>query len=57
MEEAANELINMLMEFDHSQKEEKKVEEESSTEKKTIDPLNAEGCILCGMFEIPHQAM
>ncbi len=38
MEEAANELINMLLEFDHSQKEEvEKVEEESCTEGKNID--------------------
>ncbi|XP_072250743.1 dynein axonemal heavy chain 5 isoform X1 [Leuresthes tenuis] len=44
VEEAANELINMLMEFDHSQKEEEeKVEEESCSESKTIDHLDSEG--------------
>ncbi|XP_037533193.1 dynein heavy chain 5, axonemal [Nematolebias whitei] len=44
VEEAANELINMLMEFDHSHKEEEgKVEEESNAEKKTMDHLNTEG--------------
>lgn len=38
MEEAANELINMLLEFDHNQREEvEKVEEESCAESKTID--------------------
>ncbi|XP_070823538.1 dynein axonemal heavy chain 5 isoform X4 [Chaetodon trifascialis] len=36
VEEAANELINMLLEFDHNQREEvEKVEEESCTESKT----------------------
>ena len=46
MEEAANELINMLMEFDHSQKEEEeKVEEESCSESKTIDHLDSEGML------------
>ncbi|XP_027143184.1 dynein heavy chain 5, axonemal isoform X2 [Larimichthys crocea] len=38
VEEAANELINMLLEFDHNQREEvEKVEEESCAESKTID--------------------
>ncbi len=38
MEEAANELINMLLEFDHSQREEaERVEEESCAEGKNID--------------------
>ncbi|XP_063344566.1 dynein axonemal heavy chain 5 isoform X2 [Pelmatolapia mariae] len=38
VEEAANELINMLLEFDHNQREEvEKFEEESCTESKTID--------------------
>lgn len=56
VEEAANELINMLMEFDHSHKEEEdKVEEESSAEKKTLGHLNTEGCFWFGMFEILHQ--
>ncbi|KAM9353789.1 dynein axonemal heavy chain 5 isoform 2-T2 [Symphorus nematophorus] len=44
VEEAANELINMLLEFDHSQREEvEKVEEESCAESKTIDRLDSEG--------------
>ncbi|XP_034058617.1 dynein heavy chain 5, axonemal isoform X1 [Gymnodraco acuticeps] len=44
VEEAANELINMLLEFDHNQKEElEKVEEESCAESKTIDHLDSEG--------------
>lgn len=44
MEEAANELINMLLEFDQSQKgEAEKVEEESSTENKAIDRIDSEG--------------
>ena len=44
VEEAANELINMLMEFDHSQKkEEKKAEEASFTQSKTMDHLESEG--------------
>ncbi|KAM9353790.1 dynein axonemal heavy chain 5 isoform 3-T3 [Symphorus nematophorus] len=43
VEEAANELINMLLEFDHSQREEvEKVEEESCAESKTIDRLDSE---------------
>lgn len=44
VEEAANELINMLLEFDHSQRdEEEKVEVESSAESKTIDHNDSEG--------------
>ena len=44
MEEAANELINMLLEFDHNQKEEvEKVEEESCAESKTVDHIDSEG--------------
>lgn len=44
MEEAANELINMLLEFDHGRKEEaEKVEEESSAENKAIDHIDSEG--------------
>lgn len=44
VEEAANELINMLMEFDHNQKEEeKKVKEESCTQSKTTDHLESKG--------------
>ncbi|XP_054476940.1 dynein axonemal heavy chain 5 isoform X2 [Anoplopoma fimbria] len=44
VEEAANELINMLLEFDHNQKEEvEKIEEESCTESKTIDHIESEG--------------
>lgn len=46
MEEAANELINMLLEFDHNQREEvEKVEEESCTESKTIDHFDSEGML------------
>lgn len=46
MEEAANELINMLLEFDHSQRdEEEKVEVESSAESKTIDHNDSEGML------------
>ncbi|XP_040900387.1 dynein heavy chain 5, axonemal isoform X1 [Toxotes jaculatrix] len=44
VEEAANELINMLLEFDHSQREEvERVEEESCTESKTMDHIDSEG--------------
>ncbi|XP_044063805.1 dynein axonemal heavy chain 5 isoform X5 [Siniperca chuatsi] len=44
VEEAANELINMLLEFDHNQKEEvEKEEEESCAESKTIDHIDSEG--------------
>ncbi|XP_022609362.1 dynein heavy chain 5, axonemal [Seriola dumerili] len=44
VEEAANELINMLLEFDHSQREEvERVEEESCTESKTMDHMDSEG--------------
>lgn len=44
VEEAANELINMLLEFDHSQREvEEKTEEESCAESKTIDHNDSEG--------------
>ncbi|XP_074540218.1 dynein axonemal heavy chain 5 [Halichoeres trimaculatus] len=44
VEEAANELINMLLEFDHSQREvEEKTEEESRAESKTIDHNDSEG--------------
>ncbi|XP_059194328.1 dynein axonemal heavy chain 5 [Centropristis striata] len=44
VEEAANELINMLLEFDHNHREEvEKVEEESCTESKTIDHNDSEG--------------
>ncbi|XP_008301685.1 dynein heavy chain 5, axonemal, partial [Stegastes partitus] len=44
VEEAANEVINMLLEFDHDQKEEvEKVEEESCTESKAIDHIDSEG--------------
>ncbi|XP_061572400.1 dynein axonemal heavy chain 5 [Cololabis saira] len=43
VEEAANELINMLMDFDHNQKEEEeKLKEESNTQSKTIDNLESE---------------
>ncbi|XP_040900391.1 dynein heavy chain 5, axonemal isoform X5 [Toxotes jaculatrix] len=43
VEEAANELINMLLEFDHSQREEvERVEEESCTESKTMDHIDSE---------------
>lgn len=46
MEEAANELINMLLEFDHNQREEvEKFEEESCTESKTIDHNDSEGIL------------
>lgn len=46
MEEAANELINMLLEFDHNQREEvEKFEEESYTESKTIDHNDSEGIL------------
>ncbi|KAM9310817.1 dynein axonemal heavy chain 5 [Pholidichthys leucotaenia] len=44
VEEAANELINMLLEFDPSQKEEEeKTEEESCTESKTTEHVDSEG--------------
>ncbi|XP_076594400.1 dynein axonemal heavy chain 5 isoform X3 [Chaetodon auriga] len=44
VEEAANELINMLLEFDHNQREEvEKVEEESCAESKTVDHIDSEG--------------
>nr|XP_046256822.1 dynein axonemal heavy chain 5 [Scatophagus argus] len=44
VEEAANELINMLLEFDHNQREEgEKAEEESCAESKTIDHVDSEG--------------
>ncbi|XP_032373613.1 dynein heavy chain 5, axonemal isoform X1 [Etheostoma spectabile] len=44
VEEAANELINMLLEFDHNQREEvEKIAEESCTESKTIDHIDSEG--------------
>ncbi|TNN79750.1 Dynein heavy chain 5, axonemal [Liparis tanakae] len=44
VEEAANELINMLLEFDHNQKEEvEKIEEESCAGSKTIDHIDSEG--------------
>ncbi|KAM7382615.1 hypothetical protein PAMP_002338 [Pampus punctatissimus] len=45
VEEAANELINMLLEFDHNQREEEveKIEEESCAESKTIDQIDSEG--------------
>lgn len=44
MEEAANELINMLLEFDHNQREEvEKVEQERCTEGKAADHMDSEG--------------
>uniref|UniRef100_A0A4W6ENQ8 Dynein axonemal heavy chain 5 n=1 Tax=Lates calcarifer TaxID=8187 RepID=A0A4W6ENQ8_LATCA len=44
VEEAANELINMLLEFDHNQREEvERVEERSSIESKTMDHIDSEG--------------
>ncbi|XP_029359358.1 dynein heavy chain 5, axonemal isoform X2 [Echeneis naucrates] len=44
VEEAANELINMLLEFDHVQREEvERVEEESCVERKTMDHADSEG--------------
>lgn len=44
MEDAANELINMLMEFDHNQREEgEKPEEENSPENKMLDHIDSEG--------------
>lgn len=44
MEEAANELINMLLEFDHNQKEEvEKVEEDGSTESKAVGHIDSGG--------------
>lgn len=47
MEEAANELINMLMEFDHSQREEvEKVEVESCAESKPTDHNESEGMLI-----------
>lgn len=46
MEEAANELINMLLQFDHSRKEEaEKMEEESCAESKTVDHIDSEGTL------------
>lgn len=46
MEEAANELINMLLEFDHNQREEvERVEERSSIESKTMDHIDSEGIL------------
>lgn len=47
MEEAVNELINMLLEFDHNHREEvERVEEETSTESKTAEHQEYEG-MLC----------
>ncbi|XP_039973302.1 dynein heavy chain 5, axonemal [Xiphias gladius] len=44
VEEAANEVINMLLEFDHSQRDKvERVEEESCTESKTMDHMDSEG--------------
>ncbi|KAJ0065958.1 hypothetical protein NL108_000216 [Boleophthalmus pectinirostris] len=44
VEEATNELINMLMEFDHNQREEaEKTEEESPLENKPVDHIDSEG--------------
>ncbi|KAF7655270.1 hypothetical protein LDENG_00058640 [Lucifuga dentata] len=44
VEEAVNELINMLLESDHSQREEEeKAEKESSTDSKTMDHMDSEG--------------
>ncbi|XP_047189213.1 dynein axonemal heavy chain 5 isoform X3 [Scophthalmus maximus] len=44
VEEAANELINMLLEFDHNQREEvEKVEQERCTEGKAADHMDSEG--------------
>ncbi|KAM8735049.1 dynein axonemal heavy chain 5 [Acanthopagrus schlegelii] len=44
VEEAANELINMLLEFDHNQREEvERVEEESCTGSKNVDHIDSEG--------------
>lgn len=46
VEEAANELINMLLEFDHNQREEvEKIEEESCAESRTIDQIDSEGIL------------
>lgn len=46
MEEAVNELINMLLEFDHSHREEvERVEEETSTESKTAEHQEYEGML------------
>ncbi|XP_036931606.1 dynein heavy chain 5, axonemal isoform X1 [Acanthopagrus latus] len=44
VEEAANELINMLLEFDHNQREEvERVEEESCAGSKNVDHIDSEG--------------
>ncbi|XP_026149068.1 dynein heavy chain 5, axonemal isoform X2 [Mastacembelus armatus] len=44
VEDAANELINMLLEIDHNQREEAvKVEDESCPESKTTDHVDSEG--------------
>nr|XP_019946997.1 PREDICTED: dynein heavy chain 5, axonemal [Paralichthys olivaceus] len=44
VEEAANDLINMLLEFDHNQSDMmEKVEEESCTESKTTEHMDSEG--------------
>lgn len=55
MEEAANELINMLLEFDHNQREGlDKAEEETCTESKTADHMDTEGMLkfsYCGQTE------
>lgn len=52
MEEAANELINMLLEFDHNQREEvEKFEEESCTESKTIDHNDSEGMLIASFHD------
>uniref|UniRef100_A0A671XLP8 Dynein axonemal heavy chain 5 n=1 Tax=Sparus aurata TaxID=8175 RepID=A0A671XLP8_SPAAU len=46
VEEAANELINMLLEFDHNQREEvERVEEESCAESKTVDHIDSEASV------------
>lgn len=52
MEEAANELINMLLEFDHNQREEvEKVEEESCIESKTVDHIDSEGMLMFSYWD------
>ncbi|KAM4633147.1 dynein axonemal heavy chain 5 isoform 2-T2 [Polymixia lowei] len=43
VEEAANELINMLLEFDHNQRDDEKVPEDSRTESKTLDHNDSDG--------------
>lgn len=50
VEEAANELINMLLEFEQHREEEEKVPDESRTESK-MDHVESEGTVLLPTFD------